>query len=468
MFFVCGILSLSMIIMESVINEIIVPLFLKTAVVWVPLVSFFLAQNWWKKKKRLEFLAGLKWSLLEVKIPKDVYKTPEAMEIILGNALYQAGGVGNWYDRNWKGKVMAYHTLEIVSIEGNIYFFIRVESRFKNLVETQIYSQYPNAEVTEVDDYTRYVPKFAKGNGWELRGFEMKLDKDDAIPIKTYLDFGMDSKSLSLDEEQKIDPLTPLIEMLGSLKKGEQVWIQIFVRAAGKNLKLAEAKQEDWFFKNLFGEKEDYLHLEKDGKIEDWQAQGQRLIKELLDEYATATAGEGDKAKKVGGYKNLPPDKKELVDRIERSIMKLGFDVGIRVIYYAKKESFNGMRCPTEITSALRQFSAPKTSPYNGLSMTNFTNGFDFPWQDPEGVRAAKNQKKMFEQYVKRAYFYAPATTSEDMFYFFSVEKDGKKPFTLNTEELATLFHFPGRVSTTGSFERIAAQKAEPPANLPI
>lgn len=455
-------------VFEFLFLDIIIPFLLKTAVIWIPVISFILAQNWWKKKMRLEFLSNLKWSLLEIKVPKDVYKTPEAMEIILENALFQGGGVGNWYDRNWKGKVMAYHTLEIVSIEGNIYFFIRVESRFKNLLETQIYSQYPNAEVTEVDDYTRYVPKFKKGNGWELRGFEMKLDKDDAIPIKTYLDFGMDSKSLQLDEEQKIDPLTPLIEMLGSLKKGEQVWIQIFVRAAGKNLKLSEAKQEAWFFKNLFGEKEDYLHLEKDGKIEDWQAQGQRLIKELLDKYSTASVGEGDKAEKVGGYKNLPPDKKELVDNIQRSIMKNGFDVGIRVIYYAKKESFNGMRCPTELTSALRQFSVPKNAPFNSLVMTNFTNDFPFPWQDPDGVRATKNQKKMFEHYVNRAYFYAPATDTENKFYFFTMEKDGKKPFTLNTEELATLFHFPGRVSTTGSFERIQAQKAEPPANLPI
>ena len=138
------------------------------------------------------------------------------------------------------------------------------------------------------------------------------------------------------------------------------------------------------------------------------------------------------------------------------------------VKYYAKKEAFNGMRCPAEISSALRQFSAPKTSPFNSLGITGFTNGFDFPWQDWNNMRAYKNQKKMFELYVKRAYYYPPATSSEKFLYFFELKKDGKKPFTLNTEELATIFHFPGRVSATGSFERIVAQKAEPPANLPI
>lgn len=449
--------------------ELLIPLVVKTAIIWVPLICFFLFRSWWKHTQRLEYLENLKWTILEIKIPRNVHKTPEAMELILANAFWQTGGVGTWFDRNWKGKVMAYSTLEIVSIEGNIYFFIRTESRFKNLVETQIYSQYPTAEIQEVEDYTKYVPKFEPGGAWECRAFEMKLDKEDAIPIKTYIDFGMDSKSLSLEEEQKIDPMTPLIEMMSSLKAGEQLWMQIFVRGAGKSLKLGETKNEATFFKYLFGEKEDYLHIE-DGKggYQDWQAQGRKYVDKLLEEHSSASVGEGDKAKKVGGYKNLPPDKKDLVDRIERSITKFGFDVGIRVVYYAKKESFNGMRVPTETTSALRQFSAPKSAAFNSLAMTGFTNGFDFPWQDWNSMRAHKAQKKMFELYVKRSYFYPPATSKEDFLYFFKIIKDGKTPFTFNTEELATIFHFPGRVSTTGSFERIQAQKAEPPANLPI
>jgi hypothetical protein len=128
----------------------------------------------------------------------------------------------------------------------------------------------------------------------------MKLDKEDAIPIKTYIDFGMDSKSLSLEEEQKIDPMTPLIEMMSSLKAGEQLWMQIFVRGAGKSLKLREAKNDATFFKYLFGEKEEYLHIE-DGKggYQDWQAQGRKYVDKLLEEYSSASTGEGDKAKKV-------------------------------------------------------------------------------------------------------------------------------------------------------------------------
>jgi hypothetical protein len=43
-----------------------------------------------------------------------------------------------------------------------------------------------------------------------------------------------------------------------------------------------------------------------------------------------------------------------------------------------------------------------------------------------------------------------------------------RTPFVLNTEELATIYHFPGRVAETPTFGRIEAKKGEPPSNLPI
>ena len=82
-------------------------------------------------------------------------------------------------------------SLEIASIEGNIYFFIRCEPKNKETIENLIYAQFPQAEVTEVDDYTKYVPSYKGGNGWEFQGAEYVLkevfipdpknDKDRAI-----------------------------------------------------------------------------------------------------------------------------------------------------------------------------------------------------------------------------------------------------------------------------------------------
>ena len=52
--------------------------------------------------------------------------------------------------------------------------------------------------------------------------------------------------------------------------------------------------------------------------------------------------------------------------------------------------------------------------------------------------------------------------------YFTHPNKNSGKAFILSTEELATIFHLPGRVVETPSFTRIESKKAEPPTNLPI
>ena len=40
--------------------------------------------------------------------------------------------------------------------------------------------------------------------------------------------------------------------------------------------------------------------------------------------------------------------------------------------------------------------------------------------------------------------------------------------FTLNIEELATLYHFPGEVAATPSIPRIDSVKGSSPSNLPV
>ena len=40
--------------------------------------------------------------------------------------------------------------------------------------------------------------------------------------------------------------------------------------------------------------------------------------------------------------------------------------------------------------------------------------------------------------------------------------------FVLNTEELATIFHFPGQIIKVPGLERVESKEASPPTNLPI
>lgn len=407
-----------------IITEAVIPLALKTAVLWIPVVCFIVGKKIWLEMMEKEALLKMDWIMLEIKVPKDVHKTPQAMEIIF-SGLEQGTPEDDWYKKWWKGEfVAAFSSLELVSIEGNVYFFIRTQKKNRATFESLIYSQYPGAEISVVDDYTRYVPEWKPGNGWVIDAAEFYLSKEDPIPIKTYIDYGLDNKSLSLEEEQKIDPITPLIEVMGALKKTEQVWIQIVVRQATKR------------YKN------------KKGEDLEWVKQGREFVDNLIEEHSNTVIGEGEKAKKVGGYKNLSPANQNLVDAVERSIQKTGFDVGMRVIYLAKKENDGKRMGP--LKTAIKQFSSPYLNSFKSDGA-----GYKYPWQDWNDMRKNDNLKKLFKLYINRAFFYEGLLTK-------------KKIFTLNAEELATIFHFPGRVATTGSFERVAAQKAEPPANLPI
>jgi hypothetical protein len=98
------------------------------------------------------------------------------------------------------------------------------------------------------------------------------------------------------------------------------------------------------------------------------------------------------------------------------------------------------------------------SSDLNGFKPRSATN-IDYDWQDYLTVNPLKwgrrlriMKEDMFEAYINRGYFYPPYTT---------------KPFVLTTEELATIYHFPGQVAATTSLGRIESKRAEPPANLP-
>ena len=66
-------------------------------------------------------------------------------------------------------------------------------------------------------------------------------------------------------------------------------------------------------------------------------------------------------------------------------------------------------------------------------------------------------KEKIFDGYIKRGFFAD-----------YPFKSDKQKMFILNTEELATVFHFPGKTAETPSFERVDSKKSEPPANLPF
>lgn len=405
-------------------------------IIAIPLLSY-LAWHLWVSYVQTLFLGSIKWTLLEVKPPKEVFKSPLAMELVL-NSLYQTGGHGNWLQKYWQGAVRNWFSLEIVSIEGNIHFYIRTATKFKGIIQSQIYAQYPQAEVSEVEDYTAAVPDFTSGN-IGLWGTKMVLAKDEVYPIKSYVDFGLDRAIGSLDEEQRIDPITPMLEFMGSIGAGEQIWFQIMVRAVADRFKV----------KNKDG-------VEEEGKK--WPDRVKAFIKEFND-----GLNEKDKEGKVITNRRATRGEQNLIEAVERNASKFIFDSGIRVVYVTQKDKFDANRI-AGLSGMVRQYGA---NDFNSFKLDGPT-GYDFPWQDLSGKKTIEAKQGMLDAYKARAYFYGDFDITKPSKYFTYPEKSGAKPFALSTEELATMFHLPGRVVETPSFTRIEATKAEPPANLPI
>ena len=395
------------------------------APIWAPIATGGLFWYLWKNYTLVLFLKNQKMILLELKIPPEVFKTPYAMELVL-SAIHFTFGETTIIDRLWLGKRRAYFTFEIVSIGGQIRFYIYTRAFLRNHIEAAFYAQYPEIEIHEAEDYSlpfEYVP----GGQLAVWGCEfMKTRKakngrpQDFYPIKTYVDYGLESTLLK--EEQKVDPMTPLLETLAMCRPGHNLWIQILFQAHRKDL-----IKSGTLFQKV-----------------DWTDEANREIDNVLKRAGAVNLS-------PSGFPILPQlsdEERKKVTSIERNIAKLAFNVGIRCVYLTDQE-VNGVHI-VGLLNCLKQFNAPDK---NGLQFGRWHAEWDWPWQDFRDIRAQHRSKKLLEYYKRRAYFYPPYQ---------------QKFFVMSTEEFATLFHIPGTSASTPSMARLTSRRAEPPANLPI
>lgn len=399
---------------------------------------FLIVITWhvWVSYIQTVFLKSLKWTLLEIRPPKDVYKSPLAMELVL-NSLYAGAQGGDWFTRHWKGEVSLWYSLELVSIEGKVRFFIRTPEKFRKMIETQFYAQYPQIEIFESEDYTKAVPPYTKDVDFNIWASNFILSKDDVYPIKSYIDYGLDKSVGTLDAEQQVDPITPMIEFLGSLSLGEQVWVQILVRPDTKRFSVKKGEEIE------------------EGK--GWQDKAKEAIKDLKEKLKEKDA-EGKTIQS-----RMTKGEQYIVESIERHAAKFGFDAFIRGIYIGKKDVFNAATRAPSLIGAFRQYASGDLNGFKPDSATKFE-----AWEDFLGKRLSKRKIDFLDDYKARAHFYGGFKFFKLKSYFTTPQTSGGTPYILSTEELATIFHLPGKVVETPSFSRISTTKSEPPINLPI
>lgn len=386
--------------------------------IWLPLVLFLMFfERWrWFVKKEYQLKQGN--VTLEILLPEEIFKSPLAMELALGH-FWQTASPDNLVQTYWDGKHPPTFGLELVSDGGRIRFFINAPTvKFKNIIEAQLYSQYPGIEIRTLPvDYAAEIDH--EMEEFDVFAMHFGKKKESELPIKTYIDYELHENP---KEEEKIDPITQMLETLANVGPNERIWVQILI----------SAHREETF-------KTGSLHT-----VPDWKDRIKKKINEiaLRDDKRTAPI-------ELEGMPRLTDKEREVVSSMERSLSKIPFKTAIRVIYAAKKGFYlPGERIGAIITSWFQ---------YNDNTMNQFglrwRSDYDWNWwQDPTGRKRHHMKKEELEYYKRRYYEHKNQSDHE---------------FIMSVEELATIFHLPGKVAITPAIGRIPSSRAEAPPNLP-
>ena len=391
--------------------------------IWGPLVLLAFWWTRWRKYIRAKFIAQQKPVLLEIKVPRQIYKTPRAMELVF-TGLCVGPGETTFIHRWWMGRVRPWWSLEFACFEGKFHFYIWTWERMRDFTESQFYAQYPDIEINEVEDYTAGVKYDPSING--VWGAEYTFAKPDAYPIKTYIDFELDQDPRKV--EQTADPLSGVFEKLSALGPGEQMWVQIIIRQN----KGPSQRRTFW------------------GARRAWKDEARDVIEDIYDK-AKPKSKDIYTSEISEGYPLLKPAEVATIKALERSIEKPGFDVGIRAVYIPHTKQFKPQRISPYLSNLWNSFASGHLNKFK--TGDRWHSHLDYPWQDPFGLRSRLWSHQVIDAYRRRAMFHSPYE---------------RPRMVLTTEELATIYHFPSEETKAPGIERITSTKGEAPSNLPI
>jgi hypothetical protein len=389
--------------------------------IWVPFALFHIFFERWQDYTGLKFQDDNGRATLRIKPPQDVFKSPEAMESVF-TQIYNSYSRDNLVQAYVDGKRPLTFSFELASIGGEVRFYANVpRKKVKNALESQLYAQYPGIEVVEeVIDYTAEVRNDLDKH--DFMGFHFVKKDDQVLPIKTYIEFGLDKMP---KEEEKFEPMAPLLEHLGKCKPHERIWIQW--------LCTPHVKQE---FKN------GYLNAKPT-----WEKAGKAKIDSIMKrEKVDAGTEEG------GAQSKLTVGERDTITAIERNIGKYAYEVSIRAMYITlDKKRFDG----DMIGPILRGMSQWDIIGRNGVGL-KWRSDFDWPWiTDPSGSKKRFYKRRELDYYKGRNWVDGDA------------KGHGDAPKVMSVEELASMYHIPGKTIVTPSLVRVESIRRNAPANLP-
>jgi len=398
--------------------------------------------------------AGARWVMLEITPPREVLVPFKAMEDVF--AMIWPVWDHPVFREKWCDGILdhmpGWCSFELASIEGKIHFYLRCLAQHKLMIETALYSHYPDIEIHETEDYVGMVPPSLPNEEWDTYGENFILDNsNNALPIKTYEKFFEPQGERIAAEEKRIDPMISLLEGLSRLGPGEHYWVQFVLMPIRPEI-------EDLYF--LEGAREIINKITNRPQKKKTNFWGELVLMGHHLIFGPQRDGSGESAKyswlEMGKSETgeremvLTPGEREVLTEVENKIKKPVFKVIIRGVYVAKKENSKNSH-----KVLARSYFA-----HFGVQNMNFIR-FDALTRPKihnfmRNRRTFLRNRKIFKMAVLR---FPPLFPNREAI-----------SSIFNTEELATIFHFPLRVSgmVGPTMEKVDSKKAGPPPNLPI
>lgn len=403
----------------------------------VPAVLSIMSIDAWKKYIKDRYWKDMDFVLISFNVPPELEKSAKFMDQFFA-AIFGIQAVGSWSDRFWRGRQQLYLSCEMVGIGGMVKFIIWMPEQIRDYIEAQLYADYPEAEIEEVEDYTKIFDWDTLDREYSVFGAELKSTNDNPYPIRTYEEFEDEQAGVMMD------PVANIAEMLSSLQPGECAWIQVIASPSDNKFYKEGLKIVDKIFKR---EEEAKPIIPKIP-----------LVNELLDtvQYVVTKAPEAlfrvpeDEHKKEKGAEmepviNISPGERNTLEAMEENMAKLGYDCKIRLFYAAPKDIARGDSIVSSLFGVFWQIAnldrmglAPNKKIWTKID-------YFFP-----KFRSRWRKKQFWSNYTQR-----------------KVSKGGKS-FVLSTSELATIFHPYSAAVHAPNLGRIESRKAEPPHNLPV
>lgn len=423
---------------NEVVSVTLVTLFHVLRITWWVLVPAFLIieiKNSWHGWMQSKTAAKFEYAVLEILPPPDVLKTPKAMENVL---IGLAGGYKehNKRDKYWRGEIQDTFSLELVGNNGSLRFFVRCLRGQVSWVESKFYAQYPDAEIHEVEDYMNSLPQQIPNPNWDVWGAAYTLvhGKEDewTLPLRTYLDWE------DMEEERRISSFSQLGETVANLGEHEYVMFQLIISPTITEILGAAERMRDKIMKRDTGHAPSLgigTHIFDFLKNMDNTLLGRDLV--------WSEAGKKEEQQNWGALM-MTHDEMEQVKAIAMKASKTHFSTMIHGLYLYRRDEAHKERI-SDMNGWVRQFS---NEAINGLRPTSGT----YPSSNPIFFNKTRNRRRM-----QRLYF-AYKTRWIDYI---------KDPYPLNVEELASIFHLPGKIAQTPALSRVISKATQPPTGLP-